>query len=163
MTVLLCCIRSGVIRCTLFMVLYLWRMCPSMLRAVVWSHIDILMRLLAAEPSSTEGPLFQSQCPCGTIWLTLYSIVWDRLISRARPMLFYWPSCWIIFCLLLFFLSLSLSAHWPGILKAARWRLAECSKSCNLQPALHSAIRGAHGVLPCVGWGVRPVNWIYRL
>ena len=25
------------------------------------------------------------------------------------------------------------------------------------------AIRGAQGVLPCVGWGVRPVNWIYRL
>ena len=23
--------------------------------------------------------------------------------------------------------------------------------------------RGAQGVLPCVGWGVRPVNWIYRL
>ena len=42
-------------------------------------------------------------------------------------------------------------------------RLTECSKSCDLQPALDCAIRGAQGVLPCVGWGVRPVNWIYRL
>ena len=31
------------------------------------------------------------------------------------------------------------------------------------QPALQCAVRGAQGVLPCVGWGVRPVNWIYRL
>ena len=31
------------------------------------------------------------------------------------------------------------------------------------QPALQCAIRGAQWVLPCVGWGVRPVNWIYRL
>ena len=31
------------------------------------------------------------------------------------------------------------------------------------QPALQCAIRGTQGVLPCVGWGVRPVNWIYRL
>ena len=30
-------------------------------------------------------------------------------------------------------------------------------------PALQCAICGAQGVLPCVGWGVRPVNWIYRL
>ena len=36
-------------------------------------------------------------------------------------------------------------------------------KSCDLQPALNCAIRGAQGVLPCVGWGARPVNWIYRL
>ena len=31
------------------------------------------------------------------------------------------------------------------------------------QPALQCAIHGAQGVLPWVGWGVRPVNWIYRL
>ena len=44
------------------------------------------------------------------------------------------------------------AVRWSGILK-----------SCDLQPALQCAIRGAQGVLPCVGWGVRPVNWIYRL
>ena len=47
--------------------------------------------------------------------------------------------------------------------EVARSRLPQCSKSCDLQPALQCAIRGAQGVLPCVGWGVRPVNWIYRL
>ena len=30
-------------------------------------------------------------------------------------------------------------------------RGSECSKSCGLQPALHCAIRGAQGILPCVG------------
>ena len=35
---------------------------------------------------------------------------------------------------------------------------SQCSKSCDLQPALNCAIRGAQGILPCVGWGVRPVN-----
>ena len=29
-----------------------------------------------------------------------------------------------------------------------------CSKSCDLCPYLHRAIRGALGVLPCVGYGV---------
>ena len=42
-------------------------------------------------------------------------------------------------------------------------RLTQCSKSCDLQPALQCAIRGGQWVLPCVGWGVRPVNWIDRL
>ena len=35
--------------------------------------------------------LFPSRCPSGTILLTPYSIVWDWRVSRARPMLFYWP------------------------------------------------------------------------
>ena len=47
--------------------------------------------------------------------------------------------------------------------EVARSRLTQCIKSCDLQPALQCAIRGAQGVLPCVWWGVRPVNWIYRL
>ena len=55
------------------------------------------------------------------------------------------------------------AVRWPGVPKVARSYLSQCSKSCDLQPALNSAIRGAQGVLPCVGWGVRPVNWIYRL
>ena len=35
-----------------------------------------------------------------------------------------------------------------------RSRPTECSKSCDLQPAMHCAICGAQGVLPCVGWEV---------
>ena len=50
-----------------------------------------------------------------------------------------------------------------GIPKVASSILNGCSKSCDLYPALQSAILGAQGVLPCVLCGVRPVNWIYRL
>ena len=46
---------SGVIRCTLFIVLYLRRMCQCGLLAVLWSYIGILMRLFDAEPRSTAG------------------------------------------------------------------------------------------------------------
>ena len=55
------------------------------------------------------------------------------------------------------------AVRWPCVPKVARSHLSQCSKSYDLQPALNCAIRGAQGVLPCVGWGVRPVNWIYRL
>ena len=52
------------------------------------SHIGILMPILAAEPRSAAGPLFAYHCPCGTILLTLYSMVWYWRVSRE--MLFYW-------------------------------------------------------------------------
>ena len=42
-----CCIRSGVNRCTRLMMRYLDRMCQCGLHAVPWSHIGILMRHLA--------------------------------------------------------------------------------------------------------------------
>ena len=71
-------------------------------------HIGILMRLLAAEPHSTAVPLFHSQCPSGTILLTLYSMVLDWLVSRAGPILIYWPKLLYPFCLLLFFNLFSL-------------------------------------------------------
>ena len=38
--------------------------------------------------------------------LTPCSMVWDWQVSRAGPMPFYWPSCSLTFCLLLFSLSL---------------------------------------------------------
>ena len=82
------------IRCNLmhsFVVLYMCRMCQCGLLAVLWSHIGILIHLLAAEPRSTVGPLFPSLCPCGTILLALYSTVLDCRVSRARPMIFYRP------------------------------------------------------------------------
>ena len=89
--VLLCFIRSGVTRCTLLMVLYLDRMCQCGLHAVLWSHIGTLMHCLAAEPCSTAGLLFPSRSRSGTILLTQYSMVWDWRVSRAGPMLLYWP------------------------------------------------------------------------
>ena len=72
-----CCIRSGVTRCTRLMMHYLDRMRQCGLHVVPWSHIGILMRCLAAEPRSTTGLLFSSQCPSETILLTPYSMVWN--------------------------------------------------------------------------------------
>ena len=40
------CIRSSVIRCTLFMVLYLCRMCRCGLHKVLWSHLGILINMI---------------------------------------------------------------------------------------------------------------------
>ena len=88
-----CCTRSGVTRCTLFMVLFLSRMCRLGLHAVLLSHIGTLMRLLAAEPLSIAGHLSPGLCLCGTILVTSCSMVWDWRVSRARSMPFYWPSC----------------------------------------------------------------------
>ena len=42
-----CCIKSGLTRCSLFMVLCLDRMCQCGLHAVLWLHIGILMQNLA--------------------------------------------------------------------------------------------------------------------
>ena len=99
-----CFIRSGVTRCSLLMVLYLDHMCQCGLHAVLWSPIGTLMHSLSAEPRSTAGLLFASRCPSGTILLTPYSIVWDLRVSRAGPMLFYWPKLlYPNYSLLLFF------------------------------------------------------------
>ena len=83
---------------------YLDRTCQCGLHAVTWSHIGILMRRLAAEPRSTAGLLFPYQCPYGTILLTPNSMVWDWRVSRAGPMIFYWPKLlYRNYSLLLFF------------------------------------------------------------
>ena len=86
-----CFIRSGVARCTILMVLSLDRMCQRGLHAVLWSHIGTLMHRRAAEPCSTAGLLFPSRCSSATVLLTPYSMVWDWRVSRAGPMLLYWP------------------------------------------------------------------------
>ena len=102
----LCCARSGVTRCTLFMVLYLSLMCQYVLHAMLWSHIGTLPRLLAAEPRSPSELLLTCQYLCGTILVTPYSMEWDWQVSRAMPMHFCWPSCLLPFCLQLISLSL---------------------------------------------------------
>ena len=55
-------------------------------RGVLVAHRYTLRRL-AAEPRSTAGLLFPSQCPSGTILPTLYSMVLDRRVSRVGPIL----------------------------------------------------------------------------
>ena len=106
------CIRSGVIRCTLLMVLYLDLICQCGLHAVLWLHIGILMRRLAADPSSTARVLFPSQCLSGTFLLTPYSMVWDWRVSRAGPMLYHLPKLlYPSYCLLPFFFFFFLSVY----------------------------------------------------
>ena len=107
-----CYTRSDVSRCTLFMVLYLGRMCQSVLHVVLWSHIGFLMRLLAADPRSTAGLLF----------------------PRVGSITFCWPSCSLPFCHLLFF-PFSSFLLWVGIvaLGSLDWMGVNCSL-----PALHS-------------------------
>ena len=102
-----CFIRSGVIRCTLLMLLYLDHMCQCGLHAVPWSHIGILMRRLVAEPRNTAGLIFPFKCPSGTILLTTYWMVRDWRVSTAVPMLFYWPKLLYPYYSLIYF-SLSL-------------------------------------------------------
>ena len=107
-----CFTRSGVKRCTLLMVLNMYRMCHCGLHAVLWSHIGTPMHRLAAEPRSAAGLLFPSRCPCGMILLTPYSMVWDWRVSRAGPMLFYWPKMLYPFYNLRLFFPSVLSVYW---------------------------------------------------
>ena len=106
-----CCTRSGEIRCTLFMVLFLCRMCRCWLHAAL-AHIGTPMRFLAAEPRSIYGLLFPCQYLCGTMLVTPCPMVWDWRVSRVWQMPFYWPSCSLTFCLLLFLFLFFHSMGW---------------------------------------------------
>ena len=99
-----CFIKSGVTRFTLLMVLYLDRMCQcGYTRCSGRTSVHICIAL-AAEPCSTAGLLFSSRCPSGTILLTPFSMVWDWRVSRAGPMILYWPKLlYPYYSLLLFF------------------------------------------------------------
>ena len=104
-----CCIRSGVIRCTLFMVLYLSRMCQCGLHSLLCSYIGILNY---APPRSTVWPVFPSHCPSGTIlgdalvdWFSYPCIQWYGTggFQEQGQGFFIILSCSIPFGLLLFF------------------------------------------------------------
>ena len=95
-----CCTRSGITRCILFLMLFQCRICRCGLHAAL-SHIGSSMRLLAAESRIIAGLLFPFQYLCGTILVSPYSMLWDWLVSRAGPMSLYWPSCslpFVSFC-----------------------------------------------------------------
>ena len=65
-----------------------------------------------AEPCSTAGLLVPFWCPSGTILLTAYSMVWDWRVSRAGPMVLYWPKLLSpYYSLLLFFFLFLLSVY----------------------------------------------------
>ena len=98
-----CCTRSGVTHCTLFMVLFLCRICRCGLHAAAHRFTYAPPRCRTSQYSRTFFPF---QYLCGTILVTPYSMVWDWRVSRAGPMCLYWPICSLPFCLLLFSLSL---------------------------------------------------------
>ena len=83
-----------------------------LLRTVNLLHIGTLMHCQAAEPRSTAGLLFSSQCPSGMILLTPYSMMCDWRDSRAGPMLFYWPLLLYPYYSLLLFYFFFLSTGW---------------------------------------------------
>ena len=96
---------------------YLYRMCQFGLRKLLWSHIDILLRIFAGEPRSTAGLFLtdtftepKSIRLCGTILPTLDSMVWDWLVSKAVPMfLLALAVCFLFDCYcfhFIFFLSI---------------------------------------------------------
>ena len=123
-----CCIRSGAFRCTLLWCLC--RMCQCGLNAVLWSHIGILLRRLAAEHCISAGLLTLSQCPCGTILLSLYYMVCDWQVLRVGPMIFIGLSCALPFVFYVF-LFLSTIGQYCG---TGVFGLIGCK---SLFPALH--------------------------
>ena len=100
-----CYIKSGVIRCTLFMVHYLCRMCHCVLHRVLWSHISILMYLLIAVLRSTTGPLFYSPLRVSgeQFWWPCEGLAGFNCKANAVLLIY---SCSLLFCLLLFLFSL---------------------------------------------------------
>ena len=110
-------------------------MCQCGLHALLWSHIGTFIRFLAEELRSTAGLLYLNIFwPFrGKIFLGLYSMVWVFRVSRTGPIPFYWPSCSLSFCLLLF--SLSLLSFYGLVLW--RWGLRTDRVFNRSLPALH--------------------------
>ena len=72
---------------------------------MLWSHIGILFRFLAAEPHSTTGHLFLSQRPCGMIGLPCIRWCETNGFQEQGQCFFIGLRCSTSFCLLLYFLS----------------------------------------------------------
>ena len=141
-----CCIRSGVTRCTLKMGFYLDGVCQCGLHAVFWSQIGTLMRRLAAVPRSTTGLLFHSQCPSGTILLTL--------CFKSRANAFYngrrctIPTIVFYYFPFLFFLSFCLNTLSGRIGKVVAWHAAVARSSRAEVPLIYTMHVGLRGYCP---------------
>ena len=112
----LCCIITGITRCTLFIVHYTRAVCA---RADYTRCFCCTSEYLCGS-SQYRRTLVPSQRLCVTILLTLYSMVSDWRVSRARPINFHWLSCSLAFCLLV--LSLSLLSFYRLVLWAWGFR-----------------------------------------
>ena len=81
-----CCTRSDLIRCTHFVVLYQRSMCRAGFTWCFGRKIAILMSLFTAEPHSTAGLLFPSQCLSRMILMTVFDGV-GMMRGQAYPSL----------------------------------------------------------------------------
>ena len=68
--------------------------------------------ILCGRTSQYSRIFFSSQCPCGMILHTLYSVVWNRQVSRAGSMLSYWPKQIYSFLYTIFPFLFFLSLGW---------------------------------------------------
>ena len=93
------CIYAVLIRCTLFIELYLTH-------GAVTAH-----RYTYAPPRSRTSHYLRTFIHCQYLWNDLgdpYSMVWDLRVSRVGPLPLCWPSCSLHFYVLLFSLFLLL-------------------------------------------------------
>ena len=70
------------------------------------------MHRLAAEPRSTEGLLFSSWCPSGTILRTPYSMLWTGWFQERGQCFFYWSKLLYPYYSLLLFFPFSSFPFW---------------------------------------------------
>ena len=111
-----CCIRSGVIGCTLLMVLYLNRMCQLINAGYMWCSGRTSVYLCAASLQNLEVPhnfcsplsvqLERSCCP------RTYSMVWDWRVSRSGQCFFIGLSYSIPMVAFYYFYLSLLSVYW---------------------------------------------------
>ena len=91
--------------------------------------LGILMRHLAAEPRNTVGPLLTSKCPCGTILLTLYLMVWDGGFQEQGQYFFIDLTCLVpVLSSTVFPFFFFLSICWycgPGVLRLIGYKSLE--------------------------------------
>ena len=100
-----CCTRSGVTRCTL-----LWcsscAVCAGERYTRCCDPTSVHLSASSLQNLAVSPDFYSLVSICGTIIVSPCSMVWDWRVSRAGPMPFYWPSCSLTFCLLLFSVSL---------------------------------------------------------
>ena len=132
-----CCIRSGVFRYTLFMVLHMCRMCQCGSHAVFWfyRYTYATPRSITSQYGRTIIPL---SVPCGMIMLIMYSMVWDWSVSKAGPMLIYLPKLLYPYLSYIFLFLFFLSIGW--YCGAWIFLLIEC-RSLSLSLALPTSFR----------------------
>ena len=104
-----CCIRSGVSRCTLLMVLYLDCICARAGYTLCYCCTTLYLCASSLQNLAVQQDFYFPHSvllDSGTILLTAFSMLWywRWRVSREGPKLFYWPKLlYPYYSLLLFF------------------------------------------------------------